>query len=47
MPRPEAHRSVLLKNYESREQLKLELVDLPFASARRKNGRNIAVRPSL
>ncbi len=43
MPRPKAHCSVLLKNHETGEQLKLELIDLPFASTRtfrlRVNGR--------
>jgi hypothetical protein len=35
MPRPKAHYSVLRKNHESGEPLKLELVDLPFARATR------------
>ncbi|MGI8821562.1 MAG: hypothetical protein ACR2ID_11950 [Chthoniobacterales bacterium] len=34
MPRPKAHYSVLLKNHETGEQLKLELIALPFATAR-------------
>lgn len=43
MSRPKAHYSVILKNHETGEQLKLELIDLPFATARtfrlRVNGR--------
>ena len=35
MPRPKAHYSVLLKNHETGEQLKLELIDLPFSSSTR------------
>ena len=35
MPRPKAHYSVLLKKHETGEQLKLELVDLPFGTAAR------------
>ena len=35
MPRPKAHYSVLLKNHETGEQLKLELIDLPFPSSSR------------
>jgi hypothetical protein len=36
MPRPKAHYSVVLKNHETGEQLKLEMMDLPFtATARR------------
>lgn len=31
MPRPKAHSSVLLRNHETGEQIKLELIDLPFA----------------
>ena len=33
MPRPKAHYSVVLKNHETGAQLKLELIDLPFATA--------------
>ena len=35
MHRPKAHYSVVLKNHETGEQLKLELIDLPFATAAR------------
>ena len=35
MPRPKAHYSVLLKNHETGEQLKLELIDLPFTTTTR------------
>ncbi len=35
MPRPKAHYRVLLKNHETGEQLKLELIDLPFSQSTR------------
>jgi hypothetical protein len=35
MSRPKAHYSLVLKNHETREQIKLELVDLPFLGTRR------------
>lgn len=31
MPRPKPRYSVLLRNHETGEQLKLELIDLPFS----------------
>jgi hypothetical protein len=34
MPRPKAHYSLLLKNHQTGERLKLELVDLPFATSK-------------
>ena len=39
MPRPKAHYSLTLKNHQTGERLKLDLVDLPFA-----NGRNFRLR---
>ena len=35
MARPKAHYSVVLKNHETGQQLKLELIDLPFAGTTR------------
>ena len=35
MPRPKTHYSVVLKNHETGEQLKLELIDLPFSTTTR------------
>ena len=35
MPRPKAHYSVALKNHDTGGQLKLKLIDLPFANAAR------------
>lgn len=35
MPRPKPHYSVLVKNHKTGQQLKLELVDLPFGTASR------------
>lgn len=35
MPRPKAHYSVVVKNHVSGEQLKVELIDLPFTDGRR------------
>jgi hypothetical protein len=35
MPRPKAHYSLTLKNHQTGEQLRLDLVDLPFATAKR------------
>ena len=32
MPRPKTHYSVVSKNHETGEQLKLELIDLPFST---------------
>jgi hypothetical protein len=32
MPRPKAHYSVVLKNHQTGERLKVDLVDLPFAT---------------
>ncbi len=34
MPRPKPHYRVTVSNLETREQLKIELVDLPFVSGR-------------
>jgi hypothetical protein len=34
MPRPKAHYSLLLKDHQTGERLKLELVDLPFATSK-------------
>ena len=34
MPRPKAHYRVTVSNLETREQLTIELVDLPFVSGR-------------
>jgi hypothetical protein len=34
MPRPKPHYRLVVSNLQSREQLKIELVDLPFASGR-------------
>ncbi len=43
MPRPKPHYRVTVTNLETREQLKIELVDLPFINSRafrlRVNGR--------
>jgi hypothetical protein len=43
MPRPKAHYSLVLKNHQTGEGLKVELVDLPFATSKsfrvRVNGR--------
>jgi hypothetical protein len=36
MPRPKAHYSVVLKNHETGEQLKLEMMDLPFTETARR-----------
>ncbi len=35
MPRPKAHFCVLVKDHVTEKQLKVELVDLPFADGRR------------
>ena len=35
MPRPKAHDSVVVKNHQTGEQLKVELIDLPFISGKR------------
>ncbi len=35
MPRPKAHYSLHLKNHLTGDQLKVELIDLPFADGRR------------
>ena len=35
MPRPKAHYTLHLKNQLTNEQLKVELVDLPFSDGRR------------
>ena len=35
MPRPKTDYSVILKNHETGEQLKLELIDLPFSTSTR------------
>ncbi|MGI9114529.1 MAG: hypothetical protein DLM52_01110 [Chthoniobacterales bacterium] len=35
MPRPKAHFSLLVKDHLTQKQLKVELVDLPFADGRR------------
>jgi hypothetical protein len=32
MPRPKAHYSVVLKNHQTGQRLKVDLVDLPFAT---------------
>ena len=34
MPRPKPHYRVVVTNLETREQLRIELVDLPFVSGR-------------
>jgi hypothetical protein len=34
MPCPKAHYRVVVSNLQTREQLKIELVDLPFVSGR-------------
>jgi hypothetical protein len=34
VPRPKAHYRVVVSNLQTREQLKIELVDLPFVSGR-------------
>ena len=34
MPRPKPHYRLLVSNLQTREQLKIELIDLPFASSR-------------
>ena len=34
MPRPKAHYSLVLKNHQTGERLKLDLVDLPFATSK-------------
>ena len=34
MPRPKSHYRVVVTNLETRDQLRIELVDLPFATAR-------------
>ena len=34
MPRPKPHYRVTVSNLETREELKIELVDLPFATSR-------------
>jgi hypothetical protein len=34
MPRPKPHYRLVVSNLQSHEQLKIELVDLPFASGR-------------
>ena len=34
MPRPKAHYSLSLKNHQTGEWLKLELIDLPFATSK-------------
>jgi hypothetical protein len=35
VPRPRPHYSLVVKNHLTREQLKVELIDLPFADGRR------------
>ena len=35
MPRPKAHYSMIVKNLVTEDQLKLELIDLPFTDGRR------------
>ncbi len=35
MPRPRPHYLLVVTNLETRERLRLELIDLPFASGRR------------
>jgi hypothetical protein len=50
MPRPKAHYSVVLKNHETGEQLKLEMMDLPFTETARRfrvrvNGRSAQKLP--
>jgi hypothetical protein len=35
MPRPKAHYSLVLRNHQTGGGLKLELIDLPFATAKR------------
>lgn len=35
MPRPRPHYSVVVKDHVTREQLKVELIDLPFSDGRR------------
>jgi hypothetical protein len=34
MPRPKPHYRVIVSNLETKERLRVELVDLPFASGR-------------
>ena len=34
MPRPKPHYRLVLSNLQTQEQLKIELIDLPFASGR-------------
>lgn len=34
MPRPKPHYRVVVNNFQTREQLKIELIDLPFAASR-------------
>ena len=34
MPRPKPHYRLVVSNLETREQLKIELVDLPFSTGR-------------
>ncbi len=34
MPRPKPHYRLVVNNLETREQLKIKLVDLPFSSGR-------------
>ena len=34
MPRPKPHYRLVVSNLQSRDQLRIELVDLPFASGR-------------
>ena len=34
MPRPKPHYRVIVTNLETKEQLRVELVDLPFSSSR-------------
>jgi hypothetical protein len=35
MPRPRPHYSLVVKDHVTREQLKVELIDLPFSDGRR------------
>jgi hypothetical protein len=35
MPRPKAHYSMVLRNHQTEGRLKLELIDLPLATAKR------------
>ena len=34
MPRPKPHYRIVVTNLQSREQLRIELIDLPFATGR-------------